>query len=375
MIHKMLIVCAGVLAAACFACVPPPPPPPPVGAAASTCDATQFLAKAFFLAPGFDPTATGGNYQPPLANGPVTADTNIGKDLAAAFCLADPLVQQQLLRLTAVFINQATCTPAGACGSWGFRERPDQQPGTGRYIALSATLWPDSGSPAMSYSAYENARLSGLLAWPSAGGPTYTPPTGSQSDGSGMTVLSALAHEYGHVLWYDVLKVNGNYNFNNLCGSDFFTRFWFTKHPPKPWRDFQNRSRRKVDGVVDKHRYPPQIKDIDDAIERNDLLTAISEIAQLYATQAPWASFLGAVSVDEDFVETFTLDTLDQAAVQGGFVLTLPLKLSNTSAPDIPNDYFNGYKGDLQHKADCIVDALPAPLSLKAQRRRSRVPH
>jgi hypothetical protein len=364
MIRTALLLCAGLLAALCFACVQQQPFVGPT----ATCDPSPFLAKAFLLAPGFKPQATGHNYQPPQPAAAVDPKGNIGQDLASAYCLADPLVQQQLLRLTSVFINQDVCTPAGACGSWGYRERPDQQPGTGRYIALSATLWPDSSSPAIHYSVYENARLSDLLAWPSVGGPTYTPSTGSQSDSSGMTVLAALAHEYGHVLWYDVMKVNGNYNFNNLCGGDFF-QFWLTKHPPKPWRHFQNRGNRKVDVVIDKHRYPPQIKDIDAAIERNDLPTAIDGISQLYSTLQPWASFLGAVSVDEDFVETFTLDTLDQAAVQGGFVLTLPLKLSNTSAPDIQNDYFNGNKGDLLNKAACIVDALPAPSLLKAQRR------
>jgi len=372
MIRTALLLCAGLLAAACFACVQQQPFVGPT----ATCDPSPFLAKAFLLAPGFKPQATGHNYQPPQPAAQVDPKGNIGKDLASAYCLADPTIRNQLLRLTRVFINQDTCS-SGSCteSSWGYRERPDQPPGTGRYIALSSMLWPATNASAITYRAYENNRLNDLLAWPSNNQPTFPPPVAGSnpSDTPQMTVLAALAHEYGHVLWYDVLKPGGHYNWNGFCNGNFF-RFWASQHYPGAWRYFQSRGKRKghmpdlhASGII-------QITDIDTAIENKQLDAASNYLSQLYVTSAPWASFLGAISIDEDFVETFTLDTLAQAALNQNpsYTLSLPIQFLDGTTADIAKDYATGAKQDLGDKANCIAAALPSP-STASVRTRSRL--
>ena len=365
MIRNALLLCAALLTALCFACVqalPPPQPPPPVVGQTATCDPSPFLAKAFLLSPGFNPRLTGQNYTPPKSAGQVDPNGNIGKDLASAYCLADSTIRSQLLRLNAVFINQDSClTSACSENSWGYRERPEQPPGNGRYIALSASLWPQPNAQAITYRTYENNRLNDLLAWPTTNSPTYPPPVAgtNPSDTPQMAVLAALAHEYGHVLWYDELKPNGRYNLRGFCDGNFF-QFWASQHIPGTWRDFQSRGKRKGH-MPDLHATGVQIKDIDTEIQNNQFDNASSDLSQLFNTDAPWASFLGAISIDEDFVETFTLDTLTQAALtqNPSFTLSLPIQFIDGTQANIAADYATGGKQDLGDKANCIADALP----------------
>src|SRR4051794_27774990 len=114
--------------------------------------------------------------------------------------------------------------------SWGLRRILS---GTlGRYVALSGGLW-NGGAHAPNYHSYESMLLKQLLAWPeTVSGAPFFPPTaglGDPTDSPRFTVLAALAHEFGHVLWYDVNDPTGtgSYDSKKFCPSNsasFFSR-------------------------------------------------------------------------------------------------------------------------------------------------------
>jgi hypothetical protein len=380
MIRSALTLSAGLLAAVCFACVAvvPPLPPPRVAAVAEmarsgltlACDETgaaAFLGKVFMLTqtvPPFNPTARGNHYAPPQQAGPVVDPMRT--DLHDAFCVAPKSFQEQLNspRLTAVFIDPASCAGSDCIGHlWGYRERQDQAPGTGRYIGLSIGLWNGGANNAVPYRAFETALLQQLLAgWQ---GPIYPSDPDSPTDTSRMTVLAMLAHEYGHILWYDILKPSGSgddYHYENLCGGNFFTGSWRSRRPmPQPiWRQFQSYRVRAGNPVADRHLAPPDIAAIDNALSQAepDFDTVSEDLVSLYGASYPWATFFGALSPDEDFVETFKFLVLTGASPP---LTSLPLVVplgEITAVQNIPLDYSRQLKTELKRKTDCIAGSM-----------------
>jgi hypothetical protein len=368
-----LILSVGGVAILCFACAPPEAPIATPSAATvrspalPTCDATPFLNKVSVLKIPFDPTAVGANYSAPVPNGPVSGA--IAQDLGNAFCAAPDFFKQQLLGLTGIYINPTGCSQGNPnnCNipntqvienSWGYRERPNQSRNAGRYIATSAGLW-IQGNPALSLHDYETKILSQLLRWT---GPQYT---AAVPDGPEVSVLAALAHEMGHVFWYDInARMPGqNYNPARFCGGHFFNNYWQNVNTPPRWRQFGTRQDRHGRGYV-------QIKDIDNAIASGDFSLAGSLLATgsssreigIYPANAPWASFFGAISPDEDFVETYKFYVLNQATPN---LTSLLLQISDGVTKDIPSDYQQGLKQQLAGKISCIVAALPSSALLR----------
>jgi hypothetical protein len=375
----------------------------------SCAGSDTFLAKVFILQLPFRPDVYGANYHPPVSGGKIH-NPNILADLTGAFCSANFMVQRDLLSLNAIYINPCadttscdrgnpiTCDP-DACNipdqqvidnSWGFRERRDQyRPGqtvSGRYIATSAGLW-RNGQPAPPLHEYETKLLSQLLSWndpnptiPAA--PQYT--INTSPDTSAMTVLSALAHELGHVRWYDTFvwpPGSGHLDLSKLCGARFFQSWqgpWQRLRGPPPWRNFQSRSERATHPILDKHATGVQISDIDTAVQAGAYPLAGSLVGPggsvppgtfvtgIYAPSAPWASFFGAVSPDEDFVETYKFYALTQASPG---LQSLPVQIpyvANTL--DIPSDYRAGWKPELSIKTDQCIAHLPPPPAAPAVR-------
>ena len=219
----VLICCIGFVSVLGAACGPISPQfsvqTPP--ALTATCDrnssGTVFVtAKVSKLSASFDPTKG----IPPTQGdilGPVTSGDPYWNDLVAAFTAATPALKDKLCTLDGVFIVQSTCDQV-ACQandvlthSWGFRQQVSPPK---RYIATSATLW--QGGSAPSFLAYENLRLQAVLqALDPVNGVNWfklsnlQPQFQSASpDNTAMTSLAVLAHEYGHVLWYDEFVVN-----------------------------------------------------------------------------------------------------------------------------------------------------------------------
>jgi hypothetical protein len=112
-------------------------------------------------------------------------------DLAAAYDNLPDLLKNPLCSLDGIFVQ----TQTDGLGSWGFRERAADQGGTGSYIGLSSALW-TATNQAIPYHFFETMVLNSLL---NVTGPAYTY---ASYDGSDMTVLAVLAHEMGHILWW-----------------------------------------------------------------------------------------------------------------------------------------------------------------------------
>jgi hypothetical protein len=244
------------------------------------------------------------------------------------------------------------------------------------------------------YHQFESDILKELLQWnPNWGSPPapaylappknpHNPGINPEADNFDMTVLAALSHELGHVLWYRMLNPNNpgrDYKPNDFCaandGSTFFTGSWITPvNAPPIWRGLGDR-------VSDTHKANPQISEIDNYIRLAETDGAVGDLDTLYQAAYPWASYFAAFSPDEDFVETFKFYVLTNAnyiqvglgkgrvTTTEGPLTSLPLRMYfvNGSYVDanIPADYLtvdiNRYsmKQELARKIICIVNNLP----------------
>jgi hypothetical protein len=352
MIRSALLLCAAFLAVVSSACAPPlvlPPPPPPSYIAAATCGigAQPFLQKVQFLPSGYDPS---GRYDLPPFPGanptPIDPNSKYAAALQNAFVLAPPAFQNRLCSLTAIYVNgpDACATDCFRSGSWGYRAKD----GT-TYVAITAGLWnlrcPDGSSYV--YHCFETDLLNQTISWPPNPPvplPQYTT-ANPEADTFDMTILAALAHEVGHVRWYEVLNPDianwgGRYNPSTFCGRSFFSQPWYGGvHQPPNWRYFA--ARRQGTGLGDLHRRDPQIDTIDRAKGINS--SVLTYLDQLYQPSQPWASFVGAVTPDEDFVETFKLWVLTNAQanqIRGeGPLRYLSISFLNGVPENIPQDY------------------------------------
>ena len=404
MIRSALFLCAGIIIAACFACTPAPRPfsggsGTGTGTGNKICTAQDFANAALMLPAGYDP----GGLQPPTGNySSVTPNSPIWNDLAAAFTAAPPKLQPRLC-LTTIYINQTACNGSAPCfgaNSWGFRNPNNTAQ---RYIALSQTLWPGGGqSAAPPYSQYETASIAQVLAqlkptsapWPTpTAGPSntiptpptfstamYVPPTGpsipvdktGNGTTSGMTVLAALAHEYGHILWYDLIKGAGtNYNYfaagfcrqnPNAPGDGFFDKSWHTVTNPDTFQPYAAPS-------PDQHAGSIQTGDLVSQINSQDWLDAVNSLNTMYSINpegtdlnAVWPSLFGSISAEEDFAETFKMFVMTRPNTNQQMpVNSMPLNLfavpnttTPTQMPDIYQYIAKLKKKDLKHKFDCI---------------------
>jgi hypothetical protein len=335
MVRYALFLCTGVLAALCFAGSP--------GTAFSQPVPCNFAAKVQLLPPGFDPSS--GN--PPPQGAPVGQP--YANDLNRAFAIAPPAFQTQLCGLDGVFIDQTVCSSWDACfgHSWGFRRRL----GPGRYIGISVMLW--SGQPV--YSRFESALFRDLLPLGTVAFANANP----GADTFAMTLLAALAHEMGHVRWYDIIDPGrtGVQNFGALCGGSFFDA-WAggaaRVHPSPPWRELLTMGARQAHPIPDAHQSPPQIPQIDAQVQAGHTLQAGDLLDWIYKPSAPWASFFAAISPDEDFVETYKFKVLTSAAPP---LTSLPIQFPGTLGvynEDIPAAYSQNLKPQLASKVNCI---------------------
>jgi hypothetical protein len=335
------ILCAVVIAAGCFACAPAPfsPPPPPPPSVAYCPDKTPFLDHVGVLTSAFNPRSN----QAPPPGSPISAPYDTY--LTQAYGLAQSDFQRELCALTRIYVDAlpAPCS-GGTCfeRSWGFRRRG----GPGRYIAISAGLL----DPTLTYSKYETALLQSVL-------PLNAYYSTSNVDSiPGFTVLAALAHELGHVRWYDILVATpgGPHNFNKLCSGDFF-KSWQTLHPP--YLRFRNLltydERHRPGRAPDLHVYPPQILTDIDPVRGNPPIAG-QKVDKIYASNAPWTSFLGAITPDEDFVETYKFYVLSTATSP---LKSLPIVLPGGYSEDVPADYWNvtSGKGFYRYKVQICI--------------------
>jgi len=180
---------------------------------------------------------------------------------------------------------------------------------------------------AMVLSAYEGvvlsyfARNAGNSSWGTSGTPFPTI-SSANPDTSWAAVLAALAHELGHVKFAFTIHPNNthgkNYDFGALqpCSTgtssipDFFSGWSYGNNPKKlvpkdTWRLFSDKKSDDNGKIVD-HSMAPSLKDFTNSSnDPNQLLYTMYT-----GSTQPWASFWGAWSPDEDFVETYVLYAL-----------------------------------------------------------------
>ena len=332
---------AGVFILALFACVPPPPTqggvaaPPSLGAA--VCSVDRFLSKVHYLAqtsPAFSLPTSGFQNVPPID--PTQINANITLDLTDAFNTAPDFFRNQLCELTGVYIDRTGCTsydPSSCSGSndpsdrlWGFRAFDSSGNSAGEFVGTWLGLWQkEVRGHAPVFSKFETGRLQALLNWTPSN--SQHPPAHdiAQPDTVAMTVLAVLAHEVGHIFWYDafVIKPDGRPNpggaadFSKFCGGTFYEPVgvgplgswllppsvpdhrWVSFGLPRNYHKADDVDMTKLGFYLDHGTFP----------EAGDLLHLIYSGSQ----NGRWASALAAFSTDEDFVETFQLYVLMHA--------------------------------------------------------------
>jgi hypothetical protein len=334
MTRNALVLCAGIIAAVCFAYLPAPFSSP-TAAAAPPLGACAF-GNITMVDPKFDPTNASGT---PTSAGSIP--TNVQTDLTNAYNLAPTFFKKQLCALDGIFIAPASS------GSWAFRNITNGR----KYLALSMSLW--SGGSAPAFSAYENIVVQRLLeGWM---GPRH-PPKHDYSDASAVTVLSALAHEYGHILFY-VTLVKPYHNppdFTAFCGGTFFSRSWASlPSDPNLWRNYGDIVGTHATGDV-------QIQDIKNALPHGngpDIHGAGGLVDKIYnPAMGRWASLFAAFSPDEDFVETFKLFVLKNS---GAPLNSLPIQIPVANlvlTEDIPGTCSK--RPVLASKLSCFAQAM-----------------
>ena len=215
------------------------------------------------------------------------------------------------------------------------------------------------GQPAVPYPTYESYILDKLVPWVL---PTnqlkFSVPTNSPNNAntSWMTILAALAHEAGHVRWYEATVRSGYghpYDFKRLTDCSFFVGWVYntpTNHkklePKGRWRTFGG----TVNENTNNHAIAPDWTQFQPGA--NDDATLNDLLAQLLAGNEPWASFFASEAPDEDFVETFKLAVLIDAGLT-----SLPITIPTSSGQvivDIPAYYLAGSNTYLTSKINCI---------------------
>ena len=382
---SVLILITGIFALALFACAQPPVPPRAGGVAALrsqaavVCTLPTFLRKVHYLAqtPAFSLPDSGFQNAPPIDSTPVNA--NITQDLTDAFNIAPDFFKSQLCNLTGIYIDRTGCSsydPSSCSGPdpsdrlWGFRAFDGSGNSAGEFIGTWLGLWQNGiQGHAPVLSSFETGRLQTLLNWSQ---PSNKPPAHVfvDPDTAKMTVLAVLAHEVGHVFWYDVfvVKADGSPNpggpadFSQFCGGTFYQPVgvgqqgswilpptvpdgrWISFGEPRNYHRADDVDMTKLGFALDHRRFP----------HAGDLLHGIFSDIQ----NGRWASALASFSTDEDFVETFQLFVLRHSRTP---LKNSRVKISGTRgriySDDIP--YTFNQRPELVRKSGCFDYLLP----------------
>jgi hypothetical protein len=370
MIRSALLLCAAIIAAACSACVERKPVVTSgLGTGTTTCTPTDFADAVKVLG--------GAPYTPQYLTPPTTSTTMTSlqsgtppyQDLVAAFSMASPAFRSKLC-LISVYID-----PFATNSSWGFRNPNDTSQ---RYIGLSATLWGASiASHAQPLHVYEtnllaNVMNAGGMPWPTNSmtkPPQFTASSGASFDTPATSVLAALAHEFGHILWFDLIKGSSGsalYDPTTFCrdatkpNSGYFDRSWLlpVSPPNNNWTAFGYITGTHISGTNQIQYLKTYLTE-----PQPDFGTAARLLNSFYASDSMstsdlWPGLFGAISPNEDFVETFTLYVLTtDSAVQ---VTSMPLNIYDGSGSSTPS-----YKPDLYADFRNANDKMEVKLKMK----------
>ena len=234
-------------------------------------------------------------------------------------------------------------------------------------VTRKAGLWQDGGH-APPFDLYETRRLRLLLnivsngnsgSWPDL--PAYS--KANPNNSAPISVLAALAHELGHVLWYEsfVPVRGGPFSRLNFCQGFYSRNSWNNIDiPPKRWIEFGqqiNTETHNPDYVTKLKRDlnpPPTPYDrriLPDFPQTGEDLHALLQDKSL-------PGVLAAFNPDEDFVETYVLYVLLNAVDSSGVPqfrnMEITIKGTGTHRykDDVPGSVRSRY--DLLRKMSCF---------------------
>jgi hypothetical protein len=345
MIRGALVLCAGFLAYAANA--------------NAGCDIATKIAE---LAPGFSPVNFG-NCAPGLDcsfHGPMefiakAASPSHARDVAAitaAYSAAPAFFQDALCQLDHIYIDTDTQDPAKP-SVWGMRERLHIDAATNKpaaHIAISKRLLTYLESQRAPYAAYEDQLTRALL----ASAPNVTPPASpialsyaaapdrAARNPAAIAVLAILAHEMGHIVWWE--RDVGNSAFPEIS--------WTTKSVQHGFHNF---------GVEDPNNpalHHPVKADVQYDLRYLPPERAASDLQKIYGGE--WASLFATVAADEDFVETYKLIVLTDTSASTPTrqaLTSLKVMIARDGAADILANLADP-KSKLHEKAKWVRDLL-----------------
>src|SRR5438477_3457057 len=331
-----LFLSFGVLVTGVVSCATPPPPPPvatgPGGPAPRACTTSDLLSRVSFLKIPFNPQV---NFSPtPDEN--LVVDGYFYNNFKDAYEIAPQRFKNQLCDLSYIFIDPSGCAQPKTCAlsddqvvthSWGLRGYQDGD--TGKYIATSSALWQNGGSAPV-LSEYETRRLRTLLPKLSQNAVhwNYKPDYASTPDTPGLAVLASLAHEFGHVFWYDAFVSQRGGQVDKL---DSFCKEQNNKYkrcyPPGSWRKSillpPPSGKRWIDfGETRNTHNPDYITNLTSDMDDGNFDLSAEDI-HLILQSPNLVSILAAFSPDEDFVETEQLKVISDSNTLSSFVLRI----------------------------------------------------
>ena len=335
------------------------------------CTDAYFQQKIHYL-DNYDPTTL----QPPIPSADPVDRAYTGR-LTQAFDNAPGILHDGLCGVDAIFIvrDASSCNDQSCfASSFGIRVRSANP--VKRYIGISQRFldwWPTLGQ-------YETALITEILSanrnWLSI---SVTPKFATAGIDSRVTaVLAALAHEMGHIVWYDTFDPLSGYSLQQmrmfraslLCNGDFFAS-WMAGaavQPPPIFRDFLTRPNRRsaTQQVADTHKFDQaDFINVDNNFGATAYIQAVNLLAQIYATTGTWASAFAAVAPDEDFVETYKFNAVVNA-LNGYAPTNLPVNISiviggspwgASANGDIVGDYLAHKKDVFANKVTCVSQA------------------
>lgn len=254
---------------------------------------------------------------PPQTSTANTVPSAALADIQAAFNVAPGFFQKELCTLDHIYID--TDPNSSNPLAWGIRERlhPSRTgSGQAKHIGISASVWSIlAASKNPPYATYEDWVLGALLTprpptetqWMNGLAYSATPdpaPSDGTSTPNALAALGILAHEMGHIIWWEKGVRD------NPCpgdGSYFYQFSWGKSQVAHGFHRFgrADQGNRTI--------YRPDNRDVANALRYGDHPYPIPAryLNNIYGGE--WASLFASVSLDEDFVETHKLWVLTDA--------------------------------------------------------------
>ena len=338
---RSAIPLVSILCLAIWACAQAVPAPPPVvtsGLSSVSCGLDDDLlshVKYVQLLPA-------PNTDLVIPPDPTALDPDIQRDLVAAFMANPAFSKNELCKLDGIFINRLQCSsyaPSScstmldsdvAANSWGLRT-----PSNKKYVAISLGLWRGNQCPkgsgqaicAPSFTQFHQ-RLAKALLDKTAGMPVnISPPTFQASTNtSGLSVLAALAHERGHIYWWETfvqppgstpLATTLMSEANAFCGGTIYPGGrWHGMPVGLPRHRYVQFADLSSNSPVNVANLPTLLQQSGNPIYAN---IAIGIIDGIY-NGGQYPSLLAIYSPDEDFVEAFEWSVLRNAGLRDASV-------------------------------------------------------